>query len=489
MRYLWLAASTGVAEETASSSGDVWAVLLFGAVVAFFAWLLVAAVRRKLGNVRGRLGDLTEDEREAADNLRLWAEARRRTADEDEDEAQEESGAEEPVPLQEELLQKSRERLDARQAPARNVLLENLPPAPPAPEPPRAQEPAPAPAPPAPAVPEPTEPASPSPQPLVAPAPVPPPSPSIAPVPAPPPVERPRSLEDGLLKTREGVFSRLGRLFGRKQLGAEDLEQVEEILFTADIGVRTSQKLIDFVQEELSRKELSDSALLFAALRERVREILTVPSSAPEVGVHRPHVILVVGVNGTGKTTTIGKLALQHSRAGRKVILAAGDTFRAAAAEQLTVWGERAGAQVIRGQEGADPASVVFDAISAARSQQADVVIADTAGRLHTRVNLVEELRKVHRVCGKAMEGAPHEVLLVLDATTGQNAINQAKEFHSSLNVTGIVLTKLDGTAKGGVIIGICDTFGIPVRYIGIGEQVEDLRPFEPEPFVKALFS
>ncbi len=485
MRHLLPAAAASVPEEpAATSSGDVWAILVFCAVVAFFVWLLVAVVRRRLGNVRGRLGDLTEDEREAAENLRLWAEARRRTEDEEEDE-EASAPAEELPALQDELLQKSRERLDARSAPARNVLLDALAEAPPPPAPPAGLEPAAAPAP----VPPPAS----APEASSDVAPVPAPAPP-APSPAPPrpvavPADKPRSLEDGLQKTREGVFSRLGRLFGRKELSAADMEQVEEILFTADIGVRTSQKLIDFVQDALSRKELADSARLFAALQERIRQILAVPSNVPEIGVHRPHVILVVGVNGTGKTTTIGKLALQHTRAGRKVILAAGDTFRAAAAEQLTIWGQRAGSQVIRGQEGADPASVVFDAISAARSQQADVVIADTAGRLHTRVNLVEELRKVHRVCGKAMEGAPHEVLLVLDATTGQNAINQAKEFHSSLNVTGIALTKLDGTAKGGVIIGICDTFGIPVRYIGIGEQVEDLRPFEPEPFVKALFS
>lgn len=484
MRHLLPAAAASVPEEPgAASSGDMWAILLFCAVVAFFVWLLVAVVRRRLGNVRGRLGDLTEDEREAAENLRLWAEARRRT--EDEEESEEESAPAKDLPaLQDELQQKMRERLDTRGAPARNVLLDALAEAPPPPAPPAGLEPAAPPAPAPPPAPT-TERSDAAPQPpAAAPAPLP-----VLPRPAALPAEKPRSLEDGLQKTREGVFSRLGRLFGRKELSAADMEQVEEILFTADIGVRTSQKLIDFVQDELSRKELADSARHFAALQERIRQILAVPSRAPEVGVHRPHVILVVGVNGTGKTTTIGKLALQHTRAGRKVILAAGDTFRAAAAEQLTIWGQRAEAQVIRGQEGADPASVVFDAISAARSQQADVVIADTAGRLHTRVNLVEELRKVHRVCGKAMEGAPHEVLLVLDATTGQNAINQAKEFHSSLNVTGIALTKLDGTAKGGVIIGICDTFGIPVRYIGIGEQVEDLRPFEPEPFVKALFA
>jgi fused signal recognition particle receptor len=278
-------------------------------------------------------------------------------------------------------------------------------------------------------------------------------------------------------------------MFGRAKLSEDELEEIEEILFTADIGVRTSQKLIDFLQNELDKKDRADPGRLLAALKEKIESMLAIKAQPIDREASKPHVILVVGVNGTGKTTSIGKLAMKFKQAGKKVILAAADTFRAAADEQLTIWGDRAGAQVISGQSGGDPGAVVYDAISAARSQDADIVIADTAGRLHTKVNLIEELKKIHRVCNKAMEGAPHEVILVLDATTGQNAINQAKQFHKALKVTGIVLTKLDGTAKGGVIIGICDTFGLPVNYIGIGEHLDDLRPFDPASFVKALFS
>ncbi len=299
----------------------------------------------------------------------------------------------------------------------------------------------------------------------------------------------PKSLEEGLKKTRTGFVSKLTSLFGQKSLDEDEIEQIEEILFTADIGVRTAQKLMEFLQTEISRKERSDPARILTALKDKIRAMLAVGAKPVDYAAHKPFVILVVGVNGTGKTTTVGKLALRQVQAGRKVILAAGDTFRAAAAEQLQVWGKRTGVQVIRGQEGGDPGAVVYDAISAAKSQGADVVIADTAGRLHTKVNLVEELKKVQRVCGKAAEGAPHEVWLVLDATTGQNAINQAKQFHKALEVTGLILTKLDGTAKGGVIIGVTDTFGIPVRFIGIGEQAADLRPFDPDAFVKALFT
>jgi fused signal recognition particle receptor len=309
------------------------------------------------------------------------------------------------------------------------------------------------------------------------------------PKPKPKPPPPPTTLEEGLKKTRQGFVSKLSRMFGRSSLGEDEIEEIEEILFTADIGVRTSQKLIEFLQTELGRKERASPEKLLAALKEKIESMLDVKSDPLDPSSHKPFVILVIGVNGTGKTTTIGKLAMKFISEGKNVILAAADTFRAAAREQLQIWGQRANAQVIHGQDGADPGAVVYDAISAAKSQGADVVIADTAGRLHTKVNLVEELKKVHRVCKKALEDSPHEVLLVLDATTGQNAINQAKQFHKALGVTGITLTKLDGTAKGGVIIGICDTFGIPIRYIGIGEQLDDLRLFEPAPFVKALFS
>jgi fused signal recognition particle receptor len=225
------------------------------------------------------------------------------------------------------------------------------------------------------------------------------------------------------------------------------------------------------------------------ALKEKIESMLAIKAIPIDREANKPHVILVVGVNGTGKTTSIGKLAMKFKQAGKKVILAAADTFRAAADEQLTIWGDRAGAQVISGQSGGDPGAVVYDAISAARGQGADIVIADTAGRLHTKVNLIEELKKIHRVCNKAMEGAPHEVLLVLDATTGQNAINQAKAFTEAIDVTGIFLAKLDGTAKGGIVFAIARQMNIPLRFIGVGEGIENLREFNAKEFVDALFA
>jgi fused signal recognition particle receptor len=452
---------TAAPEPEETSAGDVVVIVLLSLVILFFLWLVVAAVRKKLATSKGRLGEYKEDEAEAARTARLWAEAKRKAEEEAEEEVEEEE-AEEQVDIQTELLEKAKARREA-----------NLDVAPPPPEPvlaPQAaaerSEAAP------PGVPK-TEPEKEIP---------PPPRPRPA---APPPT----TLEEGLKKTREGFVSRLSRMFGRARLSEDELEEIEEILFTADIGVRASQKLIEFLQNELDKKDRADPSRLLAALKEKIESMLAVEAGAVDLEANKPHVILVVGVNGTGKTTSIGKLAMKFKQAGKKVVLAAADTFRAAADEQLTIWGERAGAQVVSGQPGGDPGAVVYDAINSARSQGADIVIADTAGRLHTKINLIEELKKVHRVCGKAMEGAPHEVLLVLDATTGQNAINQAKQFHRALNVTGIVLTKLDGTAKGGVIIGICDTFGIPVRFIGIGEHLDDLRPFDPSPFVKALFS
>jgi fused signal recognition particle receptor len=496
LRAVWEAgaATAGAATAGADDGGIVGAVVA-GAVALLFVWLFIAVVRKKLLSSKGRLGNISEDQEEAAESARLWAEARRRTADRDseeevgtEEEGDEESGQPE-VDLQTELLERARKRredepagtLRSPQRPALNLV------------PPLETQPF------AKAKTSPLEPVR-----VVAPK-------AVAPEPQPqqqsvperesehPAIDRtpvratpatPRSLEDGLQKTRrEGFVSSLSRLFSRGALDKTVVDEIEEILFTADIGPRTSQRLIDFLQNELDQKERSDTAMLFTALQGKIRSMLEVKAPPLDLERAKPLVILVVGVNGTGKTTTIGKLAQRYTQQGKKVILAAGDTFRAAASEQLDIWGDRAKAQVIRGQDGADPGAVIFDAISAARSQGADMVIADTAGRLHTKVNLVEELRKVQRVCGKALPGAPHEVFLVLDATTGQNAINQAKQFHEALNLTGIVLTKLDGTAKGGVIIGICDTFGIPVRFIGIGEQVEDLRPFEPEAFVKAMFT
>ncbi len=479
LRAVW---GAGAATAGADDGGMVGAVVA-GAVAVLFGWLIIAAVRKKLLSSKGRLGGIEEEQQEAAESARLWVEARRRTSDQDSEEAEGATGEgedEEPgrpeVDLQTELLERARKRRDeqpvVKQRSPQQPVLKLVPP--PSVEPPPApQKPPPGAAPPT---------AAPEPQPKEA--------PTREPEHRPSPDVGPHSLEDGLQKTRrEGFVSSLSRLFSRGALSESVVEELEEILFTADIGPRTSQRLIDFLQNELDQRERSDTAMLFTALQGKIRSMLEVKAPPLDIAKAKPLVILVVGVNGTGKTTTIGKLAQRYTQEGKKVILAAGDTFRAAAEEQLDIWGKRAKAQVIRGQEGADPGAVIFDAISAAKSQGADMVIADTAGRLHTKVNLVEELRKVQRVCGKALPGAPHEVFLVLDATTGQNAINQAKQFHETLNLTGIVLTKLDGTAKGGVIIGICDTFGIPVRFIGIGEHVDDLRPFEPEAFVKAMFT
>ncbi|PLX43613.1 MAG: signal recognition particle-docking protein FtsY [Deltaproteobacteria bacterium] len=296
-------------------------------------------------------------------------------------------------------------------------------------------------------------------------------------------------LRAGLSKTRGGLVSSLDRaLFGKKIVDEETLEELEEALVTADIGVATSMKLVEEVTERVKRRELTDPQVLREYLRERIGEILREGTAHFEVGETRPHVILVVGVNGVGKTTTIGKMAARYVGEGKKVVVGAADTFRAAAIEQLAVWGERVGAKVVKHEQGSDPAAVAYDTLEAAKARGADVVIIDTAGRLHNKANLMAEMEKIHRVLGKAVEGAPHETILVLDATTGQNAINQAKQFKDSIGVDFIALTKLDGTAKGGVIVGICDELEIPVKFIGIGEKVDDLRPFVAGEFVKALF-
>lgn len=448
-----IASVLGYAETNAApgQSASEWiGLVLLAAVVGLMVWLVVAATKKKLSSSKGRIGELREEEEEAARTARLWAEAKRKA---DEDEIEDEPAQEtEPTAslssdedIQEEMLEKARARRagkpgfeetvdteEGRQAADRH---------------------------------------------------------EIDHIPAQKPDLPPRTLEEGLRRTREGFVSRLSQMFGRSSLEEDQLEEIEEILFTADIGVRTSQKLINFLQNEIDRKQRSDPGKLLAALKEKMVGMLSLDTSPIQIQASKPFVILVVGVNGTGKTTTIGKLALKYAKEGNKVVLAAADTFRAAAVEQLKIWGQRADVQVICGQQNADPASVVFDAIQKAKSQNADVVIADTAGRLHTKANLLEELKKVHRVCDKGLEGAPHEVLLVLDATTGQNAINQAKEFHQALKVTGIVLTKLDGTAKGGIILGISDTFNLPVRFIGIGEKVDDLREFDSAEFVRALFA
>ncbi len=302
--------------------------------------------------------------------------------------------------------------------------------------------------------------------------------------------KRANALAPGLARTRSGFVARLGAVFtGRKQIDPAVVDEIEKVLLTADIGVKTSQKLLEEIRSSLSRSELKDPDAVWAFLQQRSTELLALPAPALDFGAAKPFVLLVIGVNGSGKTTTIGKLAARLAGDGKKVLMAAGDTFRAAAAEQLEVWAGRTGAAIVRGKEGADPSSVIFDGIKRAVTEGFDVAIADTAGRLHTKTDLMQELQKVRRVVGKAAPGAPHETWLVIDSTSGQNAIAQAQIFTEAMAVSGIVLTKLDGTAKGGVILGIADQLRIPVRYVGIGERVEDLRPFDPAEFVEALFA
>ena len=265
----------------------------------------------------------------------------------------------------------------------------------------------------------------------------------------------------------------------------EALEEIEAILIRADVGVGTATEIVDSLRGRLRSQEGADE--LFSELRRHLTEAASGPGAEPGPPSARPHAILVAGVNGAGKTTTIGKLAARHKAAGRSVLLAACDTFRAAALPQLEVWADRSGAEIVRSQQGADPAAVAFDAAAAAAARAIDVLIVDTAGRLHTKVNLMEELKKVKRSLGRKVAGAPHETLLVLDATTGQNALAQAREFHGAVGVDGIVLTKLDGTARGGIAFALVQELGLPIRMIGVGEQLEDLQPFHPEAFVEAL--
>lgn len=297
-------------------------------------------------------------------------------------------------------------------------------------------------------------------------------------------------LKQGLSKTSASLGEGMASLFlGKKAIDDDLLDDLETRLLTADVGVEATTAIIGNLTKRVARKELADSGALYKALQEELVTLLK-PVEQPLVidTAKQPYVILVVGVNGVGKTTTIGKLAKKLQLEGKKVMLAAGDTFRAAAVEQLQVWGERNNIAVIAQHTGADSASVIFDAVQAAKSRGIDVLIADTAGRLHTKDNLMEELKKVRRVIGKLDETAPHEVLLVLDAGTGQNAINQAKQFNQTVNLTGLALTKLDGTAKGGVIFALAKQFGLPIRYIGVGEGIDDLRPFQAQAFVQALF-
>ncbi|MDP3038355.1 MAG: signal recognition particle-docking protein FtsY [Deltaproteobacteria bacterium] len=296
-------------------------------------------------------------------------------------------------------------------------------------------------------------------------------------------------LKQGLFKTHQGLVSKIDQLIaGKKKIDDDLLAELEEILITSDIGVKTTQELLHNVAVKVQRKELEDADLLKKNLQEQMLHILSQQENPLNLSTARPFVITVIGVNGTGKTTTIGKMAQKFKAQGKSVLLIAADTFRAAAIEQLEIWGQRAGCDVIKQKSGSDPSAVVFDGLKAAKSRGIDVVIVDTAGRLHTKVNLMEELKKVKRIMGREIPGAPHEILLVLDATTGQNSISQAKMFNQAVGVTGIALTKLDGTAKGGILIAISDELKIPLRYIGIGEKLDDLREFNARDFVEALF-
>jgi fused signal recognition particle receptor len=319
------------------------------------------------------------------------------------------------------------------------------------------------------------------------------------PPPAAKPAERPSAapkardvsgLRRGLAKSREaeGFFGRLRALFsGKKELSPDLAAQIEEVLITSDVGVETTSALLAHVKATLAKGDLSDPEVVWSELRAECLKMLEGSASGALELSAKPTVVLMVGVNGAGKTTTIGKLATKLSASGKKCVLAAGDTFRAAAVQQLVVWGERVGCEVVRGKDGADPGSVVFDAIKKAQEVGADVVLADTAGRLHTKSNLMSEMKKIAKTAEKALPGAPHEILLVVDSTNGQNAFAQAKEFKEALPLTGIVLTKLDGTAKGGVVLGVANGLRVPVRYVGLGERPDDLHEFSAEDFVEAL--
>jgi fused signal recognition particle receptor len=297
-------------------------------------------------------------------------------------------------------------------------------------------------------------------------------------------------LKDGLTKSRETWVQKIGSIFQDREWDEQSLEQMEESLLTADVGVKSTQKLMTTLRE-LSPTGTEDLTQdMSSQLQQAMVTMLQDSTAAPKIQPLsvRPWIVLFLGVNGVGKTTTIGKLAAQYKTAGKKVLLVAGDTFRAAAIEQLEIWGRRAGVEMIKHRSGSDPSAVVYDGMQAAKNRGIDVLLIDTAGRLHTKVHLVEELKKIRRVIAREQPGAPHETLLVLDATTGQNGLQQAKIFKDATDIDGIVLTKLDGTAKGGVIISIQEELGVPVRYLGVGEDVDDLQPFEAERFVQALF-
>lgn len=301
-------------------------------------------------------------------------------------------------------------------------------------------------------------------------------------------------LADGLQKTRSSIFGKLNRIVrGKDTVDDEVLDDLEELLVTSDVGVKTTVDIIHRVEARVARDKFVSTKELQHLIRDEIAGLLLESSAERPADFqadlrNRPHVIMIVGVNGVGKTTSIGKIAYRYKQAGRKVVIGAADTFRAAAIEQLEIWAERAGVDLIKQRHGSDPAAVAFDTLAAATSRSADVVIIDTAGRLHTKGGLMDELSKIKRVMDRQVDHAPHEVLLVLDASTGQNAIRQAEEFTRSVDVTGLVLTKLDGTAKGGIVIGISNEFGIPVKYIGVGEKIDDLQVFDRRSFVDALF-
>jgi fused signal recognition particle receptor len=298
------------------------------------------------------------------------------------------------------------------------------------------------------------------------------------------------ALRKGLANTRGGLIARLAKLFGtRPTVDQTLLDEIEEVLITSDVGVKTSERILTKLREQMSSGQLTDADAVWQSLRQLAIEVLAVPAKPIELS-NKPSLMLIVGVNGAGKTTTIGKLAARYAASGRKVLLAAGDTFRAAAVFQLEVWAKRVNCPVVTGKEGSDPGAVIFEAVKRAQAEGFDLVIADTAGRLHTKVPLMEELKKVDRTAQKALGGrSADEILLVLDATTGQNAVQQMHMFREALQVSGVVLTKLDGTAKGGMILGIVDEHRVPVRFIGLGERTEDLREFDATSFVEALFA
>ena len=294
-----------------------------------------------------------------------------------------------------------------------------------------------------------------------------------------------KRLRKRLSRTRNSLSSGFDRAFaGKKKIDDEVLEELEELLITSDIGVQTTMTLI----ERLSKAKVAEVSEVKQILKDEILSILGPQAPVPQGAQNKPHVVLVVGVNGVGKTTTIGKIAASAKASGRKVLIAAADTFRAAAIEQLAIWAQRADAELVKHGANADPSAVAFDAVAAAAARGCDIVLIDTAGRLHTKTNLMEELKKIKRTVSKQLDGAPHEILLVLDATTGQNALSQAKLFDEALGLTGLALTKLDGTAKGGIVISICSSLNIPLQYIGVGEQIDDLRLFEAEQFIDALF-